>query len=207
MRRKKTGNRRGWPDSFSCRARAEHYPARSVYKLQEIQKKFGIIKRNDSVFDLGCSPGSWLLYAARLVGPGGMVSGIDRKPVTVDLPPQVTVLVGDILAPESREQIGDACWDAVLSDMAPSTTGSKQTDAARSFYLATAALEIAARSLRPGGNFVCKIFQGEDFQTFTNMVKNRFTRHKIFKPDACRSDSRETYVIGLEKKENEDVRS
>lgn len=194
------------PDHYARKAKAEHYPARSVYKLQEIQKKHKVLKAGDAVLDLGCFPGSWLLFAAEVVGPAGRVFGIDIKKVTEAMPPRVTTFQEDIYTAD-RELLARTLGPlhVVLSDMAPDTMGNKFTDAARSFHLASAALELALALLKPGGHFVCKIFQGEDFQNFTNMVKAGFSRCKIFKPETCRKDSRETYVIGFSKKENTHV--
>lgn len=198
---KKKKSHRATPDHFSRQAKADKFPARSVYKLQEIQKKFKIIKKGDAVLDLGCCPGSWLLYAAKEVGPTGSAVGLDLNPVTEALPPQASAHVADIFDFDIASLAPESSWDVVLSDMAPNTSGNKNTDAARSFNLAEAALRLAGQHLRVGGNFACKIFQGEDFQNFTNMVKKMFAQCKIFKPDACRSESRETYVIGIDKKE------
>lgn len=200
-KKRKKKSHRATLDHLSKKAKVDKYPARSVYKLQEIQKKFNILKKGDAVLDLGCCPGSWLLYAADVVGPSGSAVGFDLNPVTVALPPQASAHVADIFDRDLLSFAPQGGWNVVLSDMAPSTTGNKNTDAARSFNLAEAALNLAGQHLCVGGSFVCKIFQGEDFQNFTNMVKNMFKQGKIFKPDACRSDSRETYVVGINKKE------
>jgi len=125
--------------------------------------------------------------------------GIDLKPVSENLPVNATVLTADIF--EMDISVLPANPDVIISDMAPDTMGSKFTDAARSFNLSTCALELCGQILKPGGNFACKIFQGEDFKKFTDMVKESFEVCKIFKPETCRKDSRETYVIGLSKKE------
>jgi 23S rRNA (uridine2552-2'-O)-methyltransferase len=164
-----------WEDHYTRKAKKEDYPARSVYKLQEIQRKFTLIKKNDRVLDLGCFPGSWLLYAAELTGPGGRVNGIDLKQVTVSLPPHAKAVAGDILEPgEDASSILKEKYRVVISDMAPATTGMKDVDAARSFELSSMALTVAEDVLEPGGAFVCKIFQGEDMEAFTAKVKELF---------------------------------
>ncbi|MGD8993066.1 MAG: RlmE family RNA methyltransferase [Desulfobacterales bacterium] len=188
-----------WKDHYSKKARKENYPARSVYKLKEAQKKFRFIKRGDRVLDLGCSPGSWLLYAAELTGKQGRVLGLDLKSVTCQMPPQAETLEADVLTV-------DRAWfeahklpyrfDVVLSDMAPATTGSKMLDATRSFQLCRAALGVAEMALKPGGSFICKIFQGEEFKEFAESVKRRFRNHRIFKPRSSRKESREIFLIG-----------
>lgn len=187
-------------DHYSRRAKKERFPARSVYKLQEIQKKHRLIKKGDRVLDLGCSPGSWLMFAANLTGTQGTVIGIDIKPVSVPVPAQVVTYTGDVLDMDAGllESIGKSV-DVVLSDMAPATTGNKHVDNTRSFNLCRAALAIALDVLKPGGSFVCKIFQGEDFKAFSDSVKAGFKTHKIFKPDSSRKASREIYIIGTGK--------
>ena len=197
MTRSKTGNR--WQDHYSRQARKDKYPARSVYKLKEIQQKSRIINRGDAVLDLGCAPGSWLKYAAELAGPTGRVVGIDLKPVTLALPEQAKVLTGDIfdMLDDLKKETG---YQVVLSDMAPATTGNKHVDAARSMGLCEAALYVAQNVLRPGGRFVCKIFQGPDFKAFTEEVRKSFQKQKIFKPQSSRKASREIFIIGLGKK-------
>lgn len=186
-----------WADHYTQKAQKEHYPARSVYKLQEIQSKTRIIKKGDRVLDLGTSPGSWLLYAAQVVGEKGRVVGIDLKPVNIVLPPHAQAYVADIFAIDNAlsEAIGSG-FNAIISDMAPDTTGSKDVDAARSVALCEAALSIAKERLIVGGAFICKIFQGPDSKAFSDLVKQAFGQHKIFKPQSSRKASREIYIIG-----------
>ncbi len=206
-RKNKIPRKNPWEDHYTRKARKEKYPARSVYKLEEIQQKHRLIRPGDRVLDLGCAPGSWLLYAAQQAA-GGEVVGIDLKPVTAVLPKNARAVVGDALDPnaDALEQIGGA-FDVVLSDMAPSTTGRKEIDAARSFELCMAALAIARRRLRPGGRFCCKIFTGEDFQRFVEAVKAAFSEARIYKPKSSRKASKETYIIatGRQREENEHV--
>lgn len=191
-----------WEDHYTRRARKENFPARSVYKLEEIQNKFRLIQPTDKVLDLGCAPGSWLMCAARLTR--GQVTGIDIKPVTQALPGHVRVIAGDATAvDEAFLQTVGSDYDVVLSDMAPSTTGNKHVDSARSFYLARAALEMTDAVLRSGGHFVCKIFQGEDLTAFIQLAKQRFEKVKSFKPKSCRKASKEIYIIAMSKRQEE----
>ena len=189
-----------WKDHYSERAKKERYPARSVFKLKEAQKKFRLIKKGDRVLDLGCSPGSWLLYAAELTGKRGRVLGIDLKAVPAKLPPQAETLTADILTIDrawlDRLQLVSR-YHVVLSDMAPATTGNKGLDAARSFQLCQAALRIAEIVLQPGGSLLCKIFQGEEFKEFLDAVSARFKDHKIFKPRSSRKESKEIFIVGM----------
>ena len=198
--KRKISKRKPRQDHYFRKAQKENYPARSVYKLKEIQKKYRLIRKGDRVLDLGCSPGSWLAYAAELTGEGGLVVGVDIKPVSMQLPAHVTVYKGDVLAP------GDALMDmlgerfhSVISDMAPNTTGNKDVDAARSFRLCEAALTLSHKVLVPNGSFVCKIFQGELFQAFSDKVKACFNRQHIFKPQSSRKASKEIFIIGIGK--------
>jgi len=187
-----------WEDHYSRLARKENFPARSVYKLQEIQERFRLIKKGDRVLDFGCSPGSWTLYASDLAGEKGTITGIDLKKVEIKIPSNVRIYNCDILEidDEILSSIGGD-FNVVLSDMAPSTTGNKSVDATRSYDLCVAALDIAKKALVPGGSFLCKIFQGEDFKKFSEMVKAAFNTQKIFKPQSSRKASREIYVVGL----------
>ena len=190
-----------WQDHYARRAKKERFPARSVYKLKEIQKKHNLIKKGDNVLDLGCFPGSWLLYAADLTGDKGQVVGIDLEPVTVKLPSHVRTYTGDILSMDDElfESLGKN-FNLVISDMSPATTGNKHVDSARSYNLCQAALFIAQTVLIQDGSFVCKIFQGEDFALFSNSVKSVFNKLKTFKPQSSRKASKEIYIIGFGKK-------
>ncbi len=193
-----------WADHYTRQAKKDNYAARSVYKLQEIQRRYRVIHRGARVLDLGCAPGSWLQYAAQLTGSGGKVVGIDLKPVSVSLPPHVSVVTGDILAtPSPLRAISQEVFDVVTSDMAPATTGDKATDAARSAALCEAALAVALRVLAPGGNFVCKIFQGQEFKPFSEAVKSAFTQLKVLKPQSSRKASKEIFIIGIGKKQED----
>jgi 23S rRNA (uridine2552-2'-O)-methyltransferase len=198
MKHKASNKKKQWQDHYTRQAKKENFPARSVYKLQEIQQKHRLIKKGDKVLDLGCAPGSWLLYAAKITGDRGQVVGIDLKPVGRQVPDHVQIMTADVFTLD-HEALGNK-FNAVLSDMAPATTGNKDVDAARSYNLCETALSIAQRVLVPGGSFVCKIFQGPDFQTFTETVKTVFEEQKIFKPRSSRKASREIFIIGKGKK-------
>jgi 23S rRNA (uridine2552-2'-O)-methyltransferase len=197
-----TGNR--WADHYTRKAKEDGYAARSVYKLEEIQARHRILRPGDRVLDLGCAPGSWLVFAARIVSPRGSVVGIDLKPVTIALPATVRTLVADLRDPEAAlGQGGPEGFDVVLSDMAPSTTGNRTTDAARSFDLAMSALAVARTRLKAGGRFVCKIFQGPDTKTFEAAVRRLFEETRLFKPQSSRKTSKEIFVIGKGKRQEE----
>ena len=196
MKRTASKKNKPWQDHYSRQAKKDRFPARSVYKLAEIQKKHRLIKKGDTVLDLGCAPGSWLLYAAKLTGPKGRVIGLDLKPVSIQLPSHTKIITADVFTLDIESLEKD--FKVVLSDMAPATTGHNIVDAARSYNLCESALNIAQSILLPGGSFVCKIFQGPDFNLFLNAARAGFKGLKIFKPQSSRKASKEIYVIGLD---------
>ena len=198
----KANKKNKWEDFYSRKAKKEHFPARSIYKLKEIQHKYKLINKGDKVLDLGCFPGSWLIYASDLAGQGGKVTGIDIKPVLIQVPSNVEFFKLDVfsLLDDNLLKGADNNFNVVLSDMAPATSGNKRVDSARSMELCRAAISIAENNLVQGGRFVCKIFQGEDFKNFESSVKQLFHKHKIFKPQSSRKSSKEIYIIGSGKK-------
>jgi len=196
-----------WEDHYARKAKKEQFPARSVYKLEETQKKHRLIKKGDRLLDLGCFPGSWLLYAADIVGKQGTVVGIDLKAVSIRLPSNVTAFTRDITEDNSDILPVDKKFNVIISDMAPATSGNKNVDNARSFNLCCDALSLAQKYLLSGGTYMCKIFHGEDFTTYVNLVKKNFKKQITFKPQSCRKASREIYIIGLDFQEETDVRT
>ncbi len=184
------------PDRFTVAAKKAGFPARSVFKLEEIDRRARIFRAGMKVLDLGAAPGSWALYAAQKVGPSGKVMAVDLKPITLALPSNVTFQVGDALTLDNEALGAFAPYDVVLSDMAPSTTGVRFTDQARSYELFTRALEIAAALLRPGGSFVGKIFMGEDLPNARARVRELFDKERLIRPEGTRTQSYELFVIG-----------
>lgn len=150
---------------------------------------------------MGCCPGSWLLFASEVVGSRGLVFGVDITPLTLRLPTNVHFIQQNVLRwDESFVEAIGTNFQVVLSDMAPSTTGSKFVDSQRSLELSESALSISARVLRPGGAFVCKVFQGSDFKRFSDRVGESFSRVAHFKPKSSRKASKEVYVVASGKK-------
>lgn len=195
-------------DSFYRKAKEEGFLARSVYKLEEIDRDFSLIRRADWVLDLGCAPGSWLQYAERKVREnGGRLVGIDLLPVRTSFGSHVKILeadlyetqIEDLMPPGKLEPRKDPTrpFDVVMSDMAPNTTGIRAVDQARSMALAEHALELAGTLLSPGGRFVVKIFEGGDFKAYLERAKEIFRDVKVRRPKGTRVGSIETYVIGL----------
>ncbi len=187
-----------WDDYYARRARDEKWLARSVYKLQEIDKKFRLIRRGDRLLDLGCYPGSWSQYGIRKVAPEGEVTGIDLTQPDRLSSPNFRFLQADILTLEIEalvRKIGR--MDVVLSDLAPQTTGIKVTDASRSMELVRRAEEIALAVLKKKGHFLCKVFEGEDLKSFRSEVSTNFRQVRLFRSRATRKGSREVYLVGL----------
>ncbi|MCK5687496.1 RlmE family RNA methyltransferase [bacterium] len=200
-KKSKNQNKNQWEDHLTRKAKSEKYPARSIYKLEEIQNKFKVIKIKDRVLDLGCAPGSWLLYAGKQTGNNGKVYGIDLKKIDIILPGNIIAIQDNILKLDDNDFLNrDEKFNVVLSDMAPATTGRKDVDALRSFELCNMALQVADDFLIANGNFICKIFQGNDFNSFQKNVKLKFKSCKIFKPESCRKQSKEIYIIAKGKK-------
>ncbi|MFN7729304.1 MAG: RlmE family RNA methyltransferase [Bdellovibrio sp.] len=190
-------------DFYFKKAKSENFAARSVYKLDEIDQKFKIIKAGQVVFDLGCSPGSWSQYASKKVGPTGRVLGVDLSPVTVKLA-NATFLEADLRDLNLEAVFADhgftPPFDVVISDMAPKTTGIRITDQARSMELCELALETSRQYLKPGGHFVCKFFHSDDFVKLRDQIKKNFGEVHAMRPDSTRRISKEIFLIGLRKK-------
>lgn len=190
------------PDFWSRKAFSEGYPARSVYKLQEIDQKFGMIKKNYKVLDLGAAPGSWTTFLLRQMEGSGKVVSCDLNPLSKSVKGDNLVFIqGDLQQKEIVEKIkSEGPFDLVVCDAAPLTTGNRVVDTARSSGLVKMAIWYAQTMLKEGGNFAVKIFQNGDQQALLKMMREVFENAKGFKPQACRSESFETYLIGLGKK-------
>jgi 23S rRNA (uridine2552-2'-O)-methyltransferase len=186
-----------WDDYYAQKARREGWVARSAYKLEEIQKKYSILKRGGRVLDLGCCPGSWLQFASKVVGKTGLVVGIDIIPLKHAMPDNVRFIQADILSLKGLPDEFSGGFDTVLSDMAPKTSGNKFVDTQRSLMLCEAALHFSDRYLNAKGALVCKVFQGDGFNEFVDRLKERFEKTRLFRPGSTRKRSREIYAIGL----------
>ncbi|UCD66300.1 MAG: RlmE family RNA methyltransferase [Deltaproteobacteria bacterium] len=189
-------------DYYFKKAKKEKYPARSVYKLEEAQQKYHFLKSGNTVLDLGCQPGSWSIYAARVVGPKGLVVGVDLqegKKVSIAKAAEIIWLCDDIMSDEIVGKVQEIkkTFRAVLSDIAPRTSGNKWVDQQQSINLAKRVLELAEKLLENGGNFYVKVFEGEDFKEFVDSVRKYFKTVKIVKPKSSRSESREVFVLGM----------
>lgn len=187
-------------DPYYRRAKAEGYRSRAAFKLIQADARFDLIYEGDTVVDLGAAPGGWSQVARYLVGDAGRVVAVDR----IGMRPLegVEVWKGDLADAAFVEalvrEVGPA--DAVISDMAPRLSGNKSLDHARSVELGRIALAVAVRVLRPGGSFLCKVFQGDMLAAFRKDVARAFRSVRIHAPEASRKASRETYVVGLDRR-------
>lgn len=199
MARKRRSPYRG-ADHRSRAARAAGYPARSVFKLSEIDRRVRLLRPGQRVLDLGAAPGSWSAYAAQQVGAQGRVVAVDLRELGTSLPRQCTVLCADALDLDPATLEPWAPFDVVLSDMAPKTCGDKGTDQWRSYHLFAGALEVASTWLRPGGSFVGKLFMGAGYEDARQHMRERFAKVRTIRPEGTRRESYEVFLVGLEAK-------
>jgi 23S rRNA (uridine2552-2'-O)-methyltransferase len=195
-------------DHWQQKARKEGYPARSVYKLKEIDEKFGIFRKpNLRILDIGAAPGSWSLYVLQKMAlkKQGFLVAVDLSPLSGDYHPLTNnenffFIQGDITTEEVRESIySKGPYSVIVSDAAPNTTGNSLVDSARSMEIVETVIYYAENALIAGGSLVVKIFQGSGTDILLKRIKKLFETAKSFKPQACRGESVETYFIGLNK--------
>ncbi|MEP7049571.1 MAG: RlmE family RNA methyltransferase [Pseudomonadota bacterium] len=184
-------------DARTKQAKAQGFPARSVFKLEEIDRRVKLLRGGQKVLDLGAAPGSWSLYASQKVGPGGRVLAIDLQQIQQGFPPNVRVAQGDALTLENSELAAFAPYDVVLSDMAPNTSGTKVRDQAYSFELCMRALDVALALGKPGSHFVAKIFMSNDFQAARKVAGERYERVQVIRPEGTRAVSSEVFIVGM----------
>jgi|GEM_PF-1889155 len=184
-------------DHFGAKAKKEGYPARSVYKLEEIDRRVRLLRPGMRVLDLGAFPGSWTMYAAKKIAPQGRVIGIDIQENRDAIAPNAEMRHADIFTVDPAT-LGR--FDVVLTDMAPSTIGSRAADQYNSYLLFMAAVKIAEVTVAPGGSFVGKIFQGAEFEDARKSVRALFETVRIIKPEASRKESFEVFLVGLGRK-------
>lgn len=205
MARSKSSNR--WleehvNDPYVKRAQVDGYRARAAYKLLELNDKDKLIRPGMLVVDLGSAPGSWSQIAGRLVGVNGRVVASDILPM--DSLENVDFIQGDFtedaVFDQILEKLGGAQADLVISDMAPNLSGIATADQAASIYLVELALDLARHVLKPKGNFVAKVFQGEGFDEYVKDVRELFDKVVIRKPEASRPRSREVYLVAKGRK-------
>ncbi len=189
------------PDRFTRAAKAAGYPARSVFKLEEIQKRFRLFRAGQKVLDLGAAPGSWTLYASREVGPAGRVLAVDLSEMGAGMPANVSARQLDVMQ-AGRAELGDlAPYQVVLSDMAPRTSGSKTRDQALSYELCQRAVAVADELAGKDSHIVLKLFMSPDFKALEQALRARYAECRTVRPAATRSQSSEVFLVGLRRLE------
>ncbi|HNP63216.1 MAG TPA: 23S rRNA (uridine(2552)-2'-O)-methyltransferase RlmE [Woeseiaceae bacterium] len=184
-------------DPYVQKARRDGWRSRAVYKLEQIDQKERIIRPDMVCLDLGSAPGGWSQYISRRLNGRVRIVAVDLLPM--DGLPDVEFIQGDFeddaVFAALLEAIGDGGADLVMSDMAPNITGIKGVDQPKSMYLVELALDMARRVLKPGGSFICKVFQGEGFDGFVVDARSSFKKVRVMKPRASRAGSREVYLV------------
>lgn len=190
-------------DTFFFKAKAQGYRSRAAYKLIEIQKRYGVMKKGDKVLDLGCSPGGFLKVASDVVGDGGFVLGVDLVETEPLGRQNVVTVKEDVLKLDIdglKSSLGIESFDVILSDLSPPITGIREVDEERRRILYEAIISIVDKALKMDGNFVMKSFFTETFPPILKSLKWRFDKVITFRPQATRSSSNEVYLICLGKK-------
>jgi 23S rRNA (uridine2552-2'-O)-methyltransferase len=184
-------------EHFYKQAKKVGYRARSAFKLKQIHKKFNIFSLNDIVIDLGAAPGGWSQIAQELIGESGRIISIDLQPIKPLR--NVVILQKDMTKKETIEEIkqhiNNKKADVVLSDMSADISGNYSIDHARSMWLCKNALDTTLQLLKPGGHFICKIFEGEETKQFIDTARKHFNNVKKYSPSASRKSSSEIYMI------------
>lgn len=184
-------------DPYVKQAQKDGYRSRASYKLLEVQEKYKLIRPGMTVVDLGAAPGGWSQVTSRLIGGEGRLIASDI--LEMDSIPDVAFIQGDftedkVLA-QILEAVGNSQVDLVISDMAPNMSGTPEVDMPKAMFLCELALDLAERILKPGGNFVIKIFQGEGFDVYLKDARRKFDKIQMIKPDSSRGSSREQYML------------
>jgi 23S rRNA (uridine2552-2'-O)-methyltransferase len=187
-------------DHYFQKAKAEGLRARSAFKLEEVARRFHLLRPGSRVLDLGAAPGGFLQVIAQAVGPSGLAVGVDIVPLRPFKEAWVRTAVLDVLAEDAHaalEALVPGVFDVVLSDMAPKTSGIRSVDEARSLRLSERALEVARRRGKQGSSFLVKLFMGGDFEAFRAELRRSYEEVKVVRPEATRSASVEVYLLGL----------
>ncbi len=183
-------------DRYYRAAKRQSYRSRAAIKLSQIDRDYGLFRSGDTVVDLGAAPGGWSQIARERVGPKGRVIAVDL--VSIRPIEGVELFRGDFTRATVQAELFELLRrpaDVALSDMAPHLSGNKPYDDARAMELADAALSFAARALRPGGDLLVKVFQGEGYRDFLARAASHFEGVKGVKPKASAADSAEIYVL------------
>jgi len=203
------GSSRQWlqrhvADEYVKKAQTMGYRSRAVFKLLELDKKDRLLKPGMRVVDLGAAPGGWSQIAADRVGDNGCVIALDILPM--DTIAGVTFIEGDFqeqkVLTQLLDEIGNDGIDLVICDMAPNISGVRAVDQPKAMYLAELALDLALQVLKPGGDFVVKVFQGEGIEDYRRQIQQEFAKLLTRKPESSRSESREVYFVGKSRRKS-----
>ena len=184
-------------DSWRRQAKSSGYRARSAFKLLQIQERFKLIREGDVVLDVGCHPGGWSQVSVELVGPDGVVIGVDLEPCQ---PVEgATLLVGDITEELTQqkilEQLDNNIINAIVSDISPDITGNWNVDQSVAMTLVADVFDFSLPLLCKGGSLVTKVFQGVGIEELIKSVKPYFSEVRRYSPVASRNSSSEVYLI------------
>ena len=196
-------SKKGESDWWSNEAKRLGYPARSVFKLKEINDKFHVFAKPEKVLDVGAAPGSWTQFISREILKGkGSVVACDLNPLSIPVDgTNITEVVGDAFCEENQQKIlAFAPFDAVVSDAAPHTTGNRSVDCQRSLEIAEGVTTLSDKALGIGGNLVFKMYQGNETAELVKSLKKKFAKVSVFKPECSRSTSFECFVVAIGKK-------
>ncbi|MCB4204048.1 RlmE family RNA methyltransferase [Deferribacterales bacterium Es71-Z0220] len=184
-------------DGYYKMAKAEGYSSRAAYKLKEINDKYKLIKKGDTVLDAGCAPGGWLQVLSEIVGNSGKIVGVDILDIKNVKGENIHFIKGDLTEAKTLEEVLTYSnrYHTVVSDAAPNTSGQKIVDHMNSLELVKTIFNFTKKVLVKNGNFLFKLFDGEDRDDFIKELKNYFKNVKILRPDATRKNSFEIYVI------------
>lgn len=183
-------------DPFARRAASEGQVSRAHFKLEQLDRRYGLIRPGMTVLELGAAPGGWTRYLEERL-TGGLLIACDPRPVSAGADTVVIESAYGEPATDQRlaELLAERRVDLVLSDMAPNMSGNRATDQARAMYLADLALEAAERWLKPGGALAVKVFQGEGVDAWVDDLRKKFAKARLSKPAASRAESREVYAV------------
>lgn len=189
------------PDAFTQAAKKQGFPARSVFKLEEIDRRCRLLKQGQRVIDLGAAPGSWSLFVQKKIGPSGRLVAVDRLPLTVTLVGHARVHLADLFDLPDDAFAEEAPFDVVLSDMAPNTSGMRDTDQFGSYELVMKALDVAQRFAKKGSSIVAKIFMGPDYERAREAYRKAYAEVRTLRPEPVRKNSIEVFLVAIDKRE------
>ena len=188
-------------DFFYKKAKEKGVVARSYYKIEDLDEKYRLVKKNYRVMDIGAAPGSWIQYVQDKIGDDGFVLAFDLNPLNISIRPNVTFIEGNIFDFSAEQLKRDyEPFDLMISDVAPRTTGNYTVDHTRSFELCSHVLEIASACLKQNSKMICKMYQGEQTRSFVDAMKKVFSEVKIQKPVSSRAESSEVFIVATGKK-------